>query len=84
VKIKSLRYDKDVKPFWKRLMDVSSILLSLFLILNAIIRMYARSHFVSKDLLDFIRWILLLVMVLYMLPKIVYFIKPSLFKLNKE
>jgi len=84
VKIKSLRYDKDVKPFWKRLMNTLWLLIMLLIVSNFFMKLYAKNHSVNEDFQDVFLWIYLIAILLFLIPGVVYWVSPSLFKLNKE
>lgn len=84
MKIKSLRYDKDVKPFWKRLMTFLRVLFILFMILFFLVRIYAINNVGYKSISSIFGLIYIGIGLVYVIPGVVYLIEPSLFKLNKE
>jgi|GEM_PF-5590226 len=82
---KGIRNDMEVKPIWRNGMNVVWYAMMLLFILRLLVSMRDRANGQGySSLLISLNWILLVGFSIYLIPAIMYLIKPSLFRMNKE
>lgn len=84
MKLKSLRYDKYVKPSWRKGMNIAWNIVMVMLVARVFVSMWSRYNKGGEAIVDAMNWIVLIGVVLFIVPGVVYLIKPGLFKMNKE
>jgi p-aminobenzoyl-glutamate transporter AbgT len=81
MKWRTLRSDPEVKPFWKNSMEILWWTCLLVAILRGIIRIKRKAQETGVSTLEeWINWIFVALVLMFLIPGIIYWIAPVLFR----
>jgi p-aminobenzoyl-glutamate transporter AbgT len=81
MKWRTIRTDPAVKPFWKNAMEWLWWICLLVAVFRGIIRIKRKAQETGVTIVeDWVNWIFVVLVLLFIIPGMVYWIQPSLFR----
>jgi len=83
MKWRALGNDPDVKPFWKKTMNNLWWICLVMAIVRGILRIKNKTQQTESVLTDWVNWIFVVFVLLWIIPMVMYWIAPGLFRQRK-